>query len=225
MLLHKSRIVYITIAILLFLTGFWICTYQRVENLNTDFSYYIGLAESILEKGDYTYNFSSHTLYPPGVPLIFALFGVVIPLNYDNLIRSMPILLFTSLLIFLRLRHLTSSEFTICGAILIFASSFQVFVRSTRTIGSEFPYMIFSFGSLLLIQNLDSNAKLIRSKAVLLCLLLSLCLLASVATRTIGIMLVGAAFAYAIGLFMRRKYLVATLVAISTIPSFLFQFI
>src|SRR3974377_2379666 len=80
--------------ILLFviLCVFQVATVQRIESFDVDSSVYMVLAHNIRNTGHYEFNYSQHTVYPPGFPLLLVCLAALTEHEgYDIFVRFMPV--------------------------------------------------------------------------------------------------------------------------------------
>ena len=116
----------------------------RIESYAPDSSYYIGLADTILEKGSYEFNFAPHIIYPPGLPLSLALIALGFGSSYIVFVRAMAVIGACGLLAsYALLRRLEGRTFA-AAACLILGSSAFYFYMATQLVGSDVPYFFTS---------------------------------------------------------------------------------
>lgn len=160
---------------------------SSIPVLNADTSCYIGLSESIAESKNYNFNFIPHTKYPPGYPLFLSLFRIFYENSYYSVFITATAFLaligvFASYLLLKCYSPLTAILVTF---LLITSPGF--FFMATTTILSDLPYFTFSMTALLSSLRLW-NSNLGYQKHI--CnFIFTFTLIASVMTRTIGIML------------------------------------
>ena len=49
----------------------------KSELFENDATHYMGLAQSLIEKHSYEFNFAKHTIYPPGFPILLAAISLI----------------------------------------------------------------------------------------------------------------------------------------------------
>jgi len=124
--------------------------YQRKESYFADPSYYIVLGQSLAEKGTYEFNFKAHTLYPPGLPALLAVFSTVSGRSgYSAFVRLMPALLALSLIVYYFLLRTVTTRQVAAVACLLLAFSPYSFQLVTQRVCSEPLYLLVSGLALL----------------------------------------------------------------------------
>jgi hypothetical protein len=148
--------------------------------------------------------------YPPVYPLILAPAYRVFGLNLRAL-KAVTVLCFVIFLaIFASLNlPMLSPALSVCALLMLGFNS--VVWNQREYILSEFPYLMFSFGALLVIQNTYKN--LTREKLNIgAAMLLSVLLYCSYGTRTIGVVLLGALVLADLAKFRRPSRLMIAVV-------------
>jgi hypothetical protein len=116
--------------------------YQRIESYDSDSSYYIGLANSLLNQHQYVFDFKPHTRYPPGFPAILAVISIFFGATYGVYVRAMAVLgalgLWTSYVV-LRRSEGRAAGATAC---VLLGSSPYFFQMTTRNVLSDVPFFL-----------------------------------------------------------------------------------
>ena len=138
----------VALAIIVFCAMELAC-YQRIESYSADSSYYIGLADSLVNQHRYIFDFKPHTLYPPGFPAILALISLVFGASYGVYVRAMAIFgalgLWTSYIL-LRRAEGRAAGATAC---LLLGSSPFFFRMTTQNVISDVPFFFCSMLALV----------------------------------------------------------------------------
>ena len=122
---------------------------MRIESYAPDSSYYIGLADAILEKGSYEFNFAPHIVYPPGLPLTLAFIALGFGSSYIVFVRAMAVIgMFGLLASYALLRSIEGRNFATAACLILGSSGFY-FYTATQLVGSDVPYFFTSTLTLL----------------------------------------------------------------------------
>lgn len=168
-------------------------------------SYYYELAQSILAKAGYGFNFRPEPMVPPGFPALLAVLIFAVGHSYAVLVRSMP--LFTTLGLITAYEILKTEEGgAVAGLVcLLLASSPIWFEFSTTMLFSDMPYFFSSMLLLWALMRLNASTNRARTLAWwwTLCAVL---LLASILLRSTGIALAFGILAWlTVSLFRERQ--------------------
>ena len=121
----------------------------RIESYAPDSSYYIGLADAILKKGSYEFNFAPHIVYPPGLPLALSFIALGFGSSYIVFVRAMAVIGALGLLAsYALLRCLEGRTFAAVACLILGSSAFY-FHATTQLVGSDVPYFFTSTLTLL----------------------------------------------------------------------------
>jgi hypothetical protein len=132
--------------------GAYFATAASVENFGSDTSTYFGLARSLRYDSSYSFNYETHTTYPPGHPFLLAglmwLFGE----SFVWFVRASIVIAFIGLVgFFLIVRREKGAVVALTAVILLLASS-TFYYYPTGGLPSEVPYLAISIWALLVFQ-------------------------------------------------------------------------
>jgi hypothetical protein len=134
--------------LILLLGLFQFLSYLRANDFWLDATYF-ELANSILQKGRYLFDFSPETLYPPGFPLMLALIGRFAGLTQAVALHTMAISNTLALMAtYELLRRTENRAFGACTCLLLGTTS-PIFNYATRVVLSDVPYFAASSLTLL----------------------------------------------------------------------------
>lgn len=210
----------ISLCVLNFLLTFF--CYIRVEPYGEDSSYYIGLAESIVQEGTYEFNTVPHTKYPPGVPLLLSTASLISASpSYSTYVRIMGLMGILAVVAcyWYILRY---SQTLAVAAVLLTLSSPWYFALSTAMVLSDLPYFLSSMIVLVSVSalNQDNGRWPVCLNVILCCALIG-----SVLFRSVAIALLSGLFLFICsGLFNSKtvfiervkKFLPALMVGVLT---------
>src|SRR5262249_42720101 len=210
-------------SLILLLGLFQFLSYLRANDFWLDATY-IELANSILEKGRYLFDFSPETLYPPGFPLMLAIIGRFAGLSQVVALHTMAISNTLALMaIYELLRRTENRAFGACTCLLLGTTS-PVFNYATRVVLSDVPYFAASSLTLLWALKLGSEC---RSENRIRTVVLSVLLVLSLMIRSAGIALLlgccawlGVSFLVAPALGRRRLRLLAPPIVLGIVAQF-----
>jgi hypothetical protein len=129
--------------------------YQRIQTLEPDSSYYLGLSEALLSTHQYVFNDTPHTLYPPGFPLMIAACKVLFGDSYRSTLLLMPAMGLVGMMGAFALLGRMQGLVVASVITVVVALSPATFSHSTRLIASDVPYFALSMLALLLIDYLS----------------------------------------------------------------------
>lgn len=176
---------------------------MRIESYAPDSSYYIGLADAILEKGSYEFNFAPHIVYPPGLPLTLAFIALGFGSSYIVFVRAMSVIgVFGLLASYALLRRIEGRSFA-TATCLILGSSGIYFHTATQAVGSDVPYFLTSTLTLLFAMSLQSAR--LRLERWGFSLGLVVFLIFSLLLRTVAVALVAGIGAWLVSTFVFRR--------------------
>lgn len=165
---------------------FIVSFYSRIELFGADSSYYIELARSLLENGTYSFNYITHTKYPPGVPLVLYVSSLIFDsTSFTVYVRVMGFLGILALLTAYWTVRMYNAKYAAIITLLVLSSPW-FFLLATTIVLSDLPYFFSSMVVLLCSILIDRQ---VRENKLLVYVLLSLALVLSVLFRTVAISL------------------------------------
>src|SRR5262245_15305 len=176
---------------------------MRIESYAPDSSYYIGLADAILEKGSYQFNFAPHIVYPPGLPLTLAIIAFAFGSSYIVFVRAMAVIGACGLLAsYALLRRLEGQTFAAACCLILGSSGFY-FYTATQLVGSDVPYFLTSTLTLLFAIKLE--AARLRQQRLGISLGLGAFLVFSLLLRTVAVALLAGTGVWLIANFVAGR--------------------
>ncbi|MBZ5700351.1 MAG: glycosyltransferase family 39 protein [Acidobacteriia bacterium] len=169
----------------LMLLGF----YLRVESFQEDSSYYMGLADSLIAKGRFEFDFKPHTQHPPGFPMILALVSLVFGGTYPVFAHTAAICGSLALFLAYFLLRRKDGRMVAAAACLLLGSSPFFFEFGTQSFLSELPFFLTTMLALLLASRFQTLKN--WPARTLSWLLLVFCVLLSLLIRSAGLALLG----------------------------------
>jgi 4-amino-4-deoxy-L-arabinose transferase-like glycosyltransferase len=187
---------------LLLLGWFQVVVVRTVESYGHDSSIYISLAHNILASGRYEFNYTPHTQYPPGFPLVLAGLSLLTgQAAYSVFVRFMPVFSSLALVVWYFVLRRAAGAAPAAAACLLVASSAPLFGMVTQAVNSDAAFFLFS-GLAVLSATALAQA---RAQRVLLGAGLGLATAATVLVRSAGIALAAALAAWAAVELWRRR--------------------
>jgi hypothetical protein len=156
---------------------------------------YFELARSIVETSHYGLNFTD-VLYPPGFPALLALLTQVVGVSHQALQRAMPVFLALALVVCYQLLKREQGRGVAAASCLLIASSPGVFALATQWVYSDLPYFFTSMAALWGASRLAQHDG--RRSQVLIGVLCTTMIAASVLIRTAGLSLIAGLTAWLI---------------------------
>jgi len=173
-------------AVILLIGAFQFTHYVRTSDFVSDPGY-PDLAQSILERGSYQFDFLPEATLPPGFPLILAAVGRFAGLSPATLFPVLAVSTALGLLVAYELLRRVESRGLAAVACLLMGSSPSLFGVNTGLVFPEMPFFLASMLALLLALKIDSGP---HGKAVIgWALVLGLVLALAVLIRSVGIAL------------------------------------
>jgi len=177
--------------------------YQRLEDYRPDSSYYIGLAQSILVKHAYVFDFKPHVIFPPGFPAILALISLVCGASYKVYIRWMPLFGLVGLLLSYSLVRREEGKVAACVMCLVLATSPGLFLLNTQRVFSDMPYFAASMLALVLAKKADGAKS--RGGQFGWAAAFSVAVVVSLLIRSAGMALLGGLFLWLVSTVVRGE--------------------
>jgi len=148
----------LTPVLLLLLSGFHLLVVERVERPGADPSAYIELAENLHSHGKYEFNFAPHSKYPPGFPLLLAVWmSLSGQSRYEELLRLLPVFGAAGLVVWFS--ALRSAFDPVLASILVLLTgvSLPYFELATRLLMADIPFFFLSGLCFLLLLRLGAG--------------------------------------------------------------------
>jgi hypothetical protein len=185
---HRDRhhLDWIALGLLLATAALLLAGLQHLQNPTGDSVRFLGLADALLQDGRYEFNSRPHTRFPPGYPALLALLSALLGESYSVAITSVALQAVLALAVGYWVLRAAGRPLLGVFSIVLIASSPYFFERATRTVASDFAYMVASFAALLIAQHLAvarSRSQLGTSAA------LSIAVLLAISLRSLGLAL------------------------------------
>lgn len=168
-----------------------------------DEAIYISLADSLREKGNYYFNQSPHTRFPPGLPLLFAFAGSLFGAErgvYQSIITLSFVFSLAAVYYLIKKQEGGLPALIATG---LFATSPYLFHLATDYVNSDVPYVCATLAALIAFELLREEKR--DRYRLVFALVLGFFLIASIVLRSVGLALLGAFWVWTAYFLVRRR--------------------